>query len=68
MKNDLLESEKNCLEDISFLEKDFMEKFNLRISAIFKEIIKIDNEEWKEIKHNYFEQKEKIFILMGLIE
>ena len=68
MKEALLQNQQNILDGLNILEEDFTEKFNRTIKLIFINIANIDNEEWKDIKANYFMQKERIYKIIGIIE
>ena len=62
--DELYEYKNSILEIINLLEEDYTKKFNLRLIAIQKDIVNIDNEEWKEVKEKYFKQKYKIYQLL----
>ena len=61
LDEELNSCENTCLEDIKLLETEFIDKFNIIISTFCKEIVKIEQNDWDDIKKKYTEQKLNIF-------
>ena len=65
---DLNESENNSLEDFKTYEEDFMNSFEQKFSALQKDIVNIDKEQWEELKKKYIIQKDKIMKKLGALD
>ena len=68
VEEELYECEKNTLNDLKLLEDDFNEKLNRKLLTIHKDIINIEEEEWKKIKLKYADQKFNIFRIISTIK
>ena len=66
MKENLTIYKKECLEDLNFIEDDFIKKFNIRLTALSKDIFNIDSEQWEKIKINYVMKKANIMKIVGI--
>ena len=64
----LNEFEINALEDFKTYEEEFMISLKQKFSALEKEIVNVDKEQWDDLKKKYAIQKDKIMKKIGIIE
>ena len=64
----LNEFEINALEDFKTYEEEFMISLKQKFSALEKEIVNVDKEQWEDLRKKYAIQKDKIMKKIGVLD